>query len=206
MYGSTGGAPIHEGLPYASTGRKGRTRGQIANTLLDAHRAGKLRVTIGRASDFYGPRCVDSAMGEVIFGNVLAGKPMDLMGNIDLPHTFTFIRDFAKALVILADRAEADGQVWHIPNAPTVTTRQMVQMIADAAGVPLRVRVAPPWLLRAMGLFNPMMREMAEMSYEFTEPYLVDDSRFVQSFGNIATPLAQGIEETWAWFRRNHAH
>jgi nucleoside-diphosphate-sugar epimerase len=82
----------------------------------------------------------------------------------------------------------------------------MVQMIADAAGVPLRVRVASPWLLRAMGLFNPLMREMAEMSYEFTEPYIVDDSRFVQSFGNTATPLAQGIEETLAWFRRNYAH
>ena len=205
MYGSTQGAPIREDMPYAATGRKGRTRAAIATTLLDAHRAGKFRVTIGRASDFYGPRCTDSVLGEIVFGNLLAGKSMDLQGNIDLPHTYSFIRDFAKALVILADHPEADGQAWHIPNAPTQTTREVVQMVADQANVPLGVRTAPPWMLRVMGLFNPIMREMVELSYEFQEPYIVDDSRFVQTFGNIATPLAQGIDETLAWFRQRHA-
>jgi nucleoside-diphosphate-sugar epimerase len=204
MYGPTGGTPIREDTPYAATGRKGRTRAAIADTLLDAHRAGKVRVTIGRASDFYGPRCTSSALGEVVFGNLLAGKPMDLMGNIHLPHTYSYIRDFAKGLVVLADHPEADGQVWHIPNAPTQTTRQVVQMVADQAGVPLRFRVAMPWLLRVVGLFNPIVREIAEMSYAFTEPYIVDDSRFIQTFGNIATPFAEGIEETLAWFRKHH--
>ena len=82
---------------------------------------------------------------------------------------------------------------------------EVVQMVADHANVPLRVRTAPPWMLRVMGLFNPIMREMVELSYEFQEPYIVDDSRFVQTFGNIATPLAQGIDETLAWFRQRHA-
>lgn len=201
MYGSTKGEPIREDMPYAASGRKGRTRAAIATALLDAHRAGKVRVTIGRASDFYGPRCTESALGAIVFGNLLAGRPMDLLGNIDLPHTYSFIRDFARGLVILADRAEADGQAWHIPNAPTQTTRQVVQIVAEQAGLPLRFRVAQPWLLRVVGLFNPMAGEMVEMGYEFTEPYIVDDSHFVQTFGNIATPLVQGIAETLAWFR-----
>jgi nucleoside-diphosphate-sugar epimerase len=130
---------------------------------------------------------------------------MDLLGNIDLPHTYSFIRDFAKALVILADHPEADGQAWHIPNAPTQTTRQVVQMIADQAGVPLRYRAAKPWMLKAMGLFNPTLREMVEMMYEFQEPYVVDDSHFVKTFGNIATPLSEGIAETLAWFRQHRS-
>lgn len=203
-YGSTGGRPIREDSPYAATGRKGKTRAAIATTLLNAHHAGKLRVAIGRASDFYGPRCTDSTMGEIVFGNLLAGKAVDLMGDIDQPHTFSFIRDFARALVILADSPQADGQAWHIPNAPTQTTRQVVQMIADQAGLPLRLRIAKPWMVRALGIFNPMLREMVEMSYEFQEPYIVDDSRFVQTFGNIATPLDQGIAETIAWFRAHY--
>jgi hypothetical protein len=74
-------------------------------------------------------------------------------------------------------------------------------MVAEQAGLPLRFRVAQPWLLRVVGLFNPVVGEMAEMGYEFTEPYIVDDSRFVQTFGNIATPFIQGIAETLAWFR-----
>jgi nucleoside-diphosphate-sugar epimerase len=202
MYGSTQGQPIREDTPYAATGRKGRTRALIADMLMDAHHTGKVCVAIGRASDFYGPRCTDSALGDNVFGNLLAGKPMDLLGNIDLPHTYSFIRDFAKALVILADHPEADGQAWHIPNAPTQTTREVAQMIADQAGTPLRYRSAKPWMVRTLGLFNPVLREMSEMVYEFQEPYVVDDSRFVQAFGNTATPLAQGIGETLAWFRQ----
>lgn len=205
MYGSTKGQPIRENAPYAATGRKGTTRALIANTLLDAHKAGRLRVAIGRASDFYGPRCVDSALGNIVFGNLLAGKPIDLLGNIDLPHTYSFIRDFAKALVILAGHPEADGQAWHIPNAPTQTTHQVIQMIADQAGVPLRYRAAQPWMVKALGIFNPTIREMGEMMYEFQEPYVVDDSRFVQTFGNIATPLSEGITETLTWFRQHRS-
>ncbi len=204
MYGATGGAPIHEGLPYAAQGRKGTTRAAIANTLLDAHRAGKVRVTIGRASDFYGPRCTDSALGEFVFGNVLAGKPMDLLGNIDMPHTYTYIRDFARGLIILADAPDADGQAWHVPSAPTQTTRATVEMVAAQAGKPLRYRAASPWMLRVVGLFNPIVREMVEMSYAFQEPYIVDHSRFVARFGDISTPLAEGIAETLAWFRQHH--
>lgn len=78
-------------------------------------------------------------------------------------------------------------------------------MVADQAGMPLRFRVAQPWLLRIIGIFNPVIGEMAEMGYEFVEPFIVDDSRFVNAFGNIATPLHQGIAETLAWFRA-HQH
>ncbi len=201
MYGATGGQPIHEGLPYAATGRKGATRAKMAKTLLDAHKAGKVRVAIGRGSDFYGPRCTGSTFGDVVFGAVVDGKAMNLLGNVDQPHTVTYIKDFAKGLVILGERAEADGQAWHIPNAPTVTTRQFVQMVADEAQKPLKFQAAGPFLVTALGWFNPMIREFKEMMYEFQEPYIVDDSRFVTAFGNIATPLQTGIAETLAWFR-----
>ena len=204
MVGPTGGKPIHEGLPYAATGHKGRTRGQMATQLLDAHAAGKARVTIGRGSDFFGPRCTDSTLGEIVFGAAVSGKAMNLLGNIDLPHSYTYIRDFAKGLVILGERREADGQAWHIPNAPTLTTRQVVQQIADAAGVPLKTQVAGRFLVGVLGLFNPQIREMKEMMYEFAEPYIVDTTRFVQTFGDIATPWAQSIPATLAWFRAHH--
>ena len=205
MYGPTGGKPIHEGLPYAATGRKGATRAKMATSLLEAHKAGKLRVAIGRGSDFYGPRCTDSTYGEIVFGAAVAGKAMNLLGNIDLPHTVTYIKDFAKGLVVLGERAEADGQAWHVPNAPTVSTRRFVQMVADAAGTPLKTQVAGRFLVSVIGLFNPTLRELKEMMYEFEEPYLVDDSRFAKQFGFTATPLEEGIAATVAWFRAHAA-
>ncbi|YAF94362.1 MAG: hypothetical protein AB3A66_11160 [Nodularia sp. CChRGM 3473] len=38
-------------MPYKATGRKGRTRSQLAEALMRAHRSGKIQATIGRASN-----------------------------------------------------------------------------------------------------------------------------------------------------------
>lgn len=205
MYGPNNGKPLHEGLPYSATTRKGITRAQIARVLLDAHAAGRARVTIGRAADFYGPRCTDSTIGEIVFGAIVAGKTVNLLGNIDLPHTFSYIRDFAKGLVILGARPEADGQAWNIPNPPTLSARQFVTQIAQQAGMPLKIQVAGPFLVGVMALFNPMMREIKEMLYQGMEPYIVDHSRFVAAFGDISTPHEQAIAETLAWFKARAA-
>jgi nucleoside-diphosphate-sugar epimerase len=204
MYGPNGGQPLHEGLPYTATTRKGSTRARIAQSLLDAHAAGTARVTIGRAADFYGPRCTDSTVGTIVFGAILAGKPANLLGNLDLPHTYYYIRDFAKGLVILGSHDQADGQAWHIPSPPTLTTRQFVTQVAEQAGKPLKLQVAGPFLVSVLALFNPMLRELKEMLYQNTEPYIVDHSRFVAAFGDISTPHAQAIDETLAWFRAHH--
>lgn len=100
MYGPTGGKPVHEDLPYAATGHKGKIRAQMARLLLDAHMEGKVRISIGRGSDFFGPQVINSAFGEMFLKPAFAGKTVNFLGNIDLPHTLTYIKDFAKALVI----------------------------------------------------------------------------------------------------------
>lgn len=206
MYGPTQGTPIHENLPYAATGHKGRTRALMANLLLDAHKTGKVQVVIGRASDFYGPRVQDSAAGSLLFAAVLAGKPINVIGNPDLPHTFTYIRDFARALVTLSEHETAFGKAWHVPNAKTVTTRQFAEMVAQAADQPLKLRTAGPLIISLLGLFNPAMREFKEMMYEFEEPYIVDHSQFAQAFdGTAATPHQDAIQATLAWYR-TYAH
>ena len=82
MYGLVS-EPLTEDLPYAATGRKGRTRAQMATTLVEAHKNGKVRATIGRASDFFGPGGIDSAVGELVFRPVLGGKAVNVLGNLD---------------------------------------------------------------------------------------------------------------------------
>jgi nucleoside-diphosphate-sugar epimerase len=116
MYGDTNGQSIHEGLPYASQTRKGKVRGEMAEALLEAHRLGKVRVSMARGSDFYGPGVLGSALGERTFIPLLKGKPAEVTGSLDLLHSYTYINDFGEALVILGEREEALGQVWHVPN------------------------------------------------------------------------------------------
>lgn len=204
MYGPTDGQPIHEGLPYAATGRKGRTRAAMAQILLEAHRAGDVRVAIGRASDFYGPRVTGSTLGEMVFAAALAGKPVNLLGNLDLPHTYTYISDFGRALALLGERDEALGRAWHVSNAPTLTTRQIIELIGQEVGQPIKTRAAGRFLITMLGLFNPTIREFKEMIYEFEEPYRVDHSQFAQTFGDLSTPHPEAIRATVAWYRQHY--
>jgi hypothetical protein len=81
--------PLTEVLPSQATGSNGRLRTGLAARLLEAHRAWRLSATIGRASDFFGPRVRLSTVGERVFGALLCGKPAELLGNPDLPYTVT---------------------------------------------------------------------------------------------------------------------
>ena len=201
MYGSTGGRPLTEDLPYAANTRKGKVRARMSRELMEANASGKVRVAIGRASDFFGPRVLASAAGEQVFGRAVAGKSAQVAGDPDQPHTYTYAPDIGRGLVILGEREEALGRVWHLPSPETVTTRRFVETIFEEVGKPARVQAAPKILLRALGLFNPPLRETIEMLYEFEEPFVVDHSAFERAFGIRATPLREAIKETVRWYR-----
>lgn len=201
MYGSTNGAPIHEDLPHKPHGHKGKTRARLAEMLLAAHEAGDIRVAIGRGSDFYGPRVRSSTLGDVFFGAVVAGKSADLIGNLDLPHTYTYIEDFANALVTLSEQDDAFGRAWHIPNDTTLTTRRFIALVEAAHGEPIKVRTANRWMVRALGLFNPILREYNEMYYEFAEPHIVDDAQYREAFGSGVVGNQEAIARTLTWWK-----
>ena len=201
MYGPTDGKPVHENLLHAAKGHKGRTRAAMANLLLDAHRAGKVKVAIGRASDFYGPRVTGSAVGDRAFPAILQGKAASTMGNVDLPHTYTYIKDFGRALVTLSENDAAFGKAWHVPSAETLTTREFLNLAFEVAGQKPKISSMGKMMLQMGGLFVPEAKEIIEIWYEFSEPYVVDHSAFAKTFGANPTPHRQAIQETLEWYR-----
>jgi nucleoside-diphosphate-sugar epimerase len=203
MYGDSNGKPLTEDMPHNAHTRKGKTRSEMSKAAFAAHQEGKLRVTAGRGSDFFGAWGLPTAaMGERTFYPLLHGKAANLVGNIDLPHTHTYIPDFGKALVILGERNEADGQAWHVPNDnPRVTQRQMVEMIAAEMNIQPKMSAMGKTMMWIGGLFIPEAKEMVEMMYEFEQPFIVDSSRFESTFGVKATPLKEAIRETVAWYK-----
>jgi nucleoside-diphosphate-sugar epimerase len=201
MYGPVAG-PITEALPYHPTTRKGRVRAQMAEELMAAHRAGIVRATSGRASDFYGPGAGQQGIfGDRVIPPLLAGKTVWVLGKLDVPHTYTYVSDFGKGLVLLGAHEEALGQSWHVPNAPTLSTRQMLTLFFEEAHLPPRMGSTPDLLVRMLGLTSPMVREVAEMLYEFNEPFVVESSKFVQAFGDIATPHREAVRQTLEWYK-----
>lgn len=202
-YGESDDHMFCEDMPYNAHTRKGKIRARMAEAVMDAHAARRLRATIGRASDFFGPRALNSAMGERVFYPALAGKAAQLIGNLSMPHSLSYMRDVGEGLAVLGERDEALGEVWHLPNADPITLGGFVELVYAEAGHEVRVMTAPRLLLQIMGLFNPIMREQIEMLYEFEQPFIVDHSKFARAFGDTSTPLEDAIRETLAWFRAN---
>jgi nucleoside-diphosphate-sugar epimerase len=202
MYGPTNG-PMAEDSPYNAHGHKGQLRARMANELMDAHRAGKVRVAIGRAADYYGQGVINAIAGKDLFTAVLAGKKAMWAGSLDQPHTMTFTQDFAKGLIILGERDEALGQVWHIPGMGPITGREFLQIAFEAAGTKPQMGAYSRLMIRFAGLFSPMIREVDEVLYEFENPYIVSGDKFAKAFGTIGTPHKQAIKETVAWFKAN---
>jgi nucleoside-diphosphate-sugar epimerase len=201
-YGPTGGRPMTEDLPLAATAVKGRTRAAMTAELLAAAEAGRVRIAIGRASDFFGAGVTQgSTLGQRVFGNALAGRRADFIGDADLPHTYSYVPDIAAGLATLGTDARAAGQVWHLPGPQTVTTRELLDLVAVQVGHPVGVRSVSKLALRVLGLASPMMRGLAETSYQFDEPFVLDTSRYESAFGAAGTPLAAAVAATVAWYR-----
>ena len=190
-----------EDLPLEATTVKGRTRAAMTQELLSARDAGRVHIAIGRASDFFGTGVTESTMGSRIFANALAGRRADFIGNPDLPHTYSYVPDIAAGLATLGtDDRSIDG-VWHLPGPETVTTRQILDLVALEVGHPVGIRSASKLTLRALGVLNPMMRALVEMAYEFDEPFVLDTSKFQATFGGAGTPLSSAIAATVDGYR-----
>ena len=201
-YGPVGGRPMTEDLPLAATTVKGRTRAAMTAELLAAAEAGRVRLAIGRASDFFGAGVTaGSTLGERVFGNALAGRRADFIGDPGLPHTYSYVPDIAAGLATLGTDDRAAGQVWHLPGPPTVTTRALLDLVAGEVGHQVAVRSVPKLAVRALGLVNPTLRELAETYYQFGEPFILDTSKYQAAFGSSGTPLADAIAATLAWYR-----
>jgi len=199
MYGPVD-RPLTEDLPAKATGPKGRTRAEMGRLALRAHEDGQLEVTIGRAADFYGPHVRVSAVGERVFANALRGKPITVLGDPDAAHTYTYIDDFATGLVTLGAHDEAAGEVWHVPSAETVTTREFIELVCEAAGAKARIRRMPSWMFRVVSTFSRELKELRETMYLFEDPFVVDHSKFADAFGADPTPHVEAIEQTLEWY------
>jgi nucleoside-diphosphate-sugar epimerase len=204
MYGRPNGRPLTEDRHYEAHTTKGRLRARMARELLAAHRAGRVQVAIGRASDYFGPRGGgQSNLGDRVFPAALGGRTATVLGDPDQPHTYTYIPDIGEGLAVLGEHPDAPGQVWHLPNDPdTRTTRELVELVYQHAGqARARLRAMPPLLLRALALANPTLRALVEMQYQFDEPFVVDSSKITMKLGLLATPIEQALDDTSASYR-----
>ena len=197
LYGYGTAGTLVEDAPLAATGRKGRVRARMSERLFAAHAAGRVRAVAGRASDLFGPGVRVSALGERVWPRLLAGKAIDWLGDPDLPHTFTYLPDFARALVRLGAEPDAWGSAWHVPSPTVRSVREVLTHATTLAGMPApRLRRTSKALLRAVGLFVPAAGETLETAYQFEASFVADASRYANAFDDRTTPWDETLRAT----------
>jgi nucleoside-diphosphate-sugar epimerase len=198
--GATG--TFDEETPEQPCSRKGAIRKQLADELRAMHARGELRVTIGRASDFFGPGANNTVLLHPrATAQLRSGTTVDVLGNVDQPHSWSYVGDVAEGLLQLGLHPELAGQTFHLPVLPAQSGRSLLEALATELGVPLRVRRMSPWMLRMLGWFSPVMREMPEMQYQFENAFIMSDARIRRELSLQPTPLAEQITATAQWIR-----
>ncbi|MGB5953064.1 MAG: NAD-dependent epimerase/dehydratase family protein [Ornithinimicrobium sp.] len=200
-YGPVQG-PLHERLPALATDVMGKVRAAMAEDLLRRHSDGRIELVIGRASDYFGARGLNSAMGETVVPRALQGQSVRVVGRSDVQHSWSYLPDVGRSVAALA-QAPA-GQIFHLPVTATCTQRELASAFARAAGHESAQVIALPLSMhRMVARFHPMLRELLGTRYQFAEPFVVDDSRFRREVGHVEiTPLQKAAESTVTWFRQ----
>ena len=175
MYDSS--RPIAEESAVAPRSKKGLLRQKMAEEVMALHARGEVRTTALRASDYYGPGVTGSALGELTFGRLVAGKKPQVLGSARLPHSFAYIEDVGDAAAVLGTSDVVLGRAWIAPHAPARTQGEMVEVAGRVFGAAKRPSVISPLMVRLAGLFSPEVRASGEMMYQFTAPFVVDSSR-----------------------------
>ncbi|MCQ4041019.1 NAD-dependent epimerase/dehydratase family protein [Streptantibioticus rubrisoli] len=205
-YGPVDG-PLTEQLPLAATGPKGRVRAAVWQQARRLHEQGRIKAVEVRASDFFGPGVTDGGhLAARVMPRLLRGKPVSTLGDPDVPHSWSYLPDVARALVEVAGEERAWGRPWHVPTQPALSIREMVDRLAAQSKTgPVAVRRLPPAVLGVASVFSPLVRELKEIRHQFDRPFVVDSSAYEAEFAVRATPVDEQVKATVDWWRERLA-
>jgi nucleoside-diphosphate-sugar epimerase len=184
-----------EETPVNPQSGKGKVRAAVNQIIWDAVKAGKIEAIIARAADFIAAN--NSVFGLTLLGNLKKGKAADWLYRADKLHNFTYVEDAGRALAMVALADDTWNQIWHMPATKALTGKQWVDLCAEVTGTKPKIRVAPGWLLAALGWFNPLMKELGEMGYQWQKDYVFNSDKLTKRFNFVQTPLQDAIRDTY---------
>jgi nucleoside-diphosphate-sugar epimerase len=186
-----------EASPLNPPSKKGAVRKEIADMIMNEVKAGTLTALIARSADFYGPNNEKSFLMTLVYDNIKKGKKPNWIMDAGKKHSFTYTPDAAKATALLGNTADAWNQVWHLPtDHHALTGKEMISLFTRQMNVADKIFVLPMWLIKLLGLFMPIMREMPEMMYQYNRDYIFDSGKFDNRFHFPTTTYEQGVKQS----------
>jgi len=185
-----------EDAPINPPSNKGIVRAEIANALLQAIHKNEIDGMIVRAADFYGPQINNSMLIETVYKNLKKGKAAYWLGDANKVHSFTYTPDAAKATALLGNTADAYNQTWHLPTSEEkLTGNDWINLFAEKMNVKNKKSTFSTTAVKVLGIFNPFMRELAEMMYQNIQDYYFNCSKFKNHFPSFSiTSYNDGVQ------------
>jgi nucleoside-diphosphate-sugar epimerase len=173
---------------------KARIRIAAENLFRERAETRGVRTVILRGGDFYGGTKPESWF-DLIIAKDLKKNNFTWPGPSDLPHAFAYLPDFARAFVAVAEkRASLAPFVCFHFAGHTMTGVDMHKAAEAATGRTLRYKTMGWTLPKIIGVFVPMFRELAIMSYLWRTPHSLDGRKLEAFAGPLpSTPLVAAI-------------
>ena len=193
MYGLVNG-PMKEDTPYNPSSVKGEVRAGIATKLMDEAKAGNIKASIARGADFYGTDSGNSFFDMMVLTNYAKKQTAQWIGDPNKLHDFSYIPDMGKGMYLLGQNPASDNQVWHMPTAPAISGKELIELSAKIYSVGPKYFAVKKYMLWVYGLFNKTVMGTVEMYYQYNHDYIFDSSKFEKAFDFKPTGYKEGIK------------
>jgi len=191
---------ITENSPISPTSKKGEIRAEMDKLILESMERGKLQAIIARAPDFFGGTSRQNSMiMNLVYDNFVKGKKAQWFCNAHVVHSMGYVPELAKGTAMLGNTPEAYQQIWNLPtDSKKITGEGWIDIFAEEMGVKKSYSVLPGWLVKTIGLFVPVMKELAEMNYQYDRDYYFDSTKFNNNFKYTPTSNAEAVRQAIA--------
>lgn len=180
---------------------RGEIRVRVEALYEAAAKRGDIQAIILRAGDFYGPESTFDWFDLAMLREAKKGK-FAMMGVRGVSHSWAYLPDLGRAFEKLAWHRGELGAFENFHFAGNyVTPEQMAEAAQAAAPMKLKLGVFPRILFKAVGLVDPMMREVGKMGYLWENPMELRDASLDGILGpDFATPFDEAVAATVAPF------
>lgn len=188
---------ITENSPISPTSKKGKIRAEVDRLILESIDNSNLQAIIARAPDFFGGTAkANSIVINLVYDNLVKGKKAQWLCNPKVVHSMGFVPDLAKGTALLGNTPEAYNQIWNLPTDPQkITGEEWINLFATELGTVNKYTVLPNWLVSGIGLLVPVMKELAEMNYQYDRDYYFDSTKFNSYFKFTPTSNAVAVKQ-----------
>jgi len=188
---------ISENSPISPISKKGEVRAEVNRLILDSISKKNLQAIIARSPDFFGGTArANSIAMNLVYDNFIKGKKAQWFCNAKVIHSMGYVPDLAKGTALLGNTPQAFNQIWNLPtDTERITGEQWISLFASEMKAKNAYTVLPNWMVKSLGLFIPIMKELAEMNYQYDRDYYFDSKKFNDFFNYKPTPNSDAVKQ-----------